>query len=474
MNIYTLKDRNDLFIIITPKTRSMDDQDYIIVGGGVAGCTLAAYLFQKDPSLKICIIDRSTIELPGTIAHLASHMPIETNEVLFTTPRWMLDYRLSLQVLQHLHEGDPSTHYGFCTCGNDADYDLWGKLVGDTGWSSKDLLPYLKIVENKSYRDEVSSQRGFDSSTHTASIPSSIFYSQYSLQKILRAAWARCDVQQRDDFPHLKKSLDPLGDNRTEDMSYFPGIQGINKIKSLVNRVILRDCKGKRVARAVELADGRCIKALKEIILSAGAYDTPQVLMRSGIGQSGELKQLGIPCFVDNAEVGENLHHHLAFCQWWKLLDPPGNGLPKDWIVSEQAPKEKLARALTIDGEKVSDQHPILMDGVCHTETIISHAPADSDIHVQGVEGPMDGRYIATAVVNLLPTSRGNVSLREKSPRGTPRIIHNSLTTEVDRVVMRAAYRQLRKVFRLLNTLERPANEGGKATFCQETICVQE
>jgi choline dehydrogenase-like flavoprotein len=84
---------------------------------------------------------------------------------------------------------------------------------------------------------------------------------------------------------------------------------------TLVKRVIVKQNSGRRVATAVELASGVVLTARKEIIISAGAYRTPQVLMLSGIGDSADLKKHGIEQVVDLPEVGKNLHDHLGIPQ---------------------------------------------------------------------------------------------------------------------------------------------------------------
>lgn len=85
--------------------------------------------------------------------------------------------------------------------------------------------------------------------------------------------------------------------------------------KTLVKRVIIEQVDGRKVATGVELANGEVITAMKEIIISAGAYRTPQVLMLSGIGTSDELKKHGIEQIMDLSDVGKNLHDHLGIDQ---------------------------------------------------------------------------------------------------------------------------------------------------------------
>ena len=84
---------------------------------------------------------------------------------------------------------------------------------------------------------------------------------------------------------------------------------------TLVKRVIVEQIDGRNIATGVELASGEAVTAKEEIIISAGAYRTPQVLILSGIGPSEELKKHGIKQVMDLADVGKNLHDHLGIPQ---------------------------------------------------------------------------------------------------------------------------------------------------------------
>jgi choline dehydrogenase-like flavoprotein len=88
--------------------------------------------------------------------------------------------------------------------------------------------------------------------------------------------------------------------------------------ETLLQRIVIEEKDGKQVATGVQLADdiGTIISANKEVILSAGAYRTPQILMLSGIGPKDELSRHGISQIVDSPEVGHNFYDHLALCQW--------------------------------------------------------------------------------------------------------------------------------------------------------------
>lgn len=443
----------------------MDPVDYIIVGAGLAGCVLASRLYQKDHSLKICIIGlrkKNATKDPIGAQHLASSRP-----ALATAEACPLESRLNESILDNEISGEGATHYGAWTRGRDIDYDIWGELVGDPGWSYKALLPYFHAADGLFNPKDNNPQHGFDGLTYSASPSSSSLNGQDSLQERLRAAWARFGVRQRDDVwgSNMGKDPDPL--------RWVSDLSKVQIIRGLVYRVIFEKHNGKTTTTGVELVDGECIKALKEVILSAGTLNTPKVLMLSGIGAAEQLKPHGIPVLVKSPEVGRNFHHHLAFCQWWKLSHAQSNVLPRDWVVSVQTPKEHLERALAIDNEVFNDQHSLLRAGVCHTETIISHMPSGPDFLLRSQRIPMHGMYIATAVVGLLPTSRGFITIDSWYPKRLPKAGHNSYTTEVDRVALRHGIRCLMKVLHGTRSRKDPANEGSKEYSPAEILCIR-
>ncbi|GMF69582.1 unnamed protein product [Aspergillus oryzae] len=190
-----------------------------------------------------------------------------------------------------------------------------------------------------------------------------------------------------------------------------------------------RDDKKEKVATGVEVVGGEKYFASREVIVSAGAYRTPQVLMLSGIGPA-ELVNHNITQLVDAPEFGRNLHDHFSFVRWWKLRHP------------EQGFLSVLVEALKADGESESalGAHPYLAPDSCHAEIVIVYAPAGAAI--AGADIPMDGTHIASAILGMVPTSRGCVTIASADARTPPLIDPNYYSTEVDRAILRAAIRQ--------------------------------
>jgi choline dehydrogenase-like flavoprotein len=203
--------------------------------------------------------------------------------------------------------------------GDKNDYDAWGKLVDDARWSYAGMLPYFRKTETHHAPDADPNDHGFEGGMYTASVTSS--GRNYPLRNMVKRAWEAIGLKNIPDA----NSGSPQGfadvtENRrngerqlASDACPLVGVKVMSE--TLVKRVIIEQVDGRKVATGVELANGEVITATKEIIISAGAYRTPQVLMLSGIGPSDELKKHGIKQIVDSSDVGKNLHDHLGVGQ---------------------------------------------------------------------------------------------------------------------------------------------------------------
>ena len=213
---------------------------------------------------------------------------------------------------------------------------------------------------------------------------------------------------------------------------------------------------GRLTATGVELVDGRTFKSQREVILSCGTYRTPQVLMLSGIGPPDELAKVGVTPLLPAPEVGQNLHDHVTVAQYWRLRHPERGlaagapawfantafqrGTPSDWVLTQSAPTTEVKRALVADGEEAGADHPHLQ-GRGHYEVLFCYAPAAA--FQTKVAVPFNGSHIASAVVMMLPTTRGHVALASGDVRDDPLIDPDHLATEVDRTLAREGVRHV-------------------------------
>lgn len=214
--------------------------------------------------------------------------------------------------------GGSATNYGTWARGVKGargDYDYWAKVVGDEGWGYEGLLPYFKRTETCGKKE--GEQHGYDGPIHNISISKSSPDRRYPLREEVYSAWNRVGVKDVKDanagsslviaetVENWKEGKRQLG-SEAYDLS---GVQVLTDM--LVQRVVVEDKDGVKKVTGVELADGRSIAAKKEVVISAGAYRTPQLLMLSGIGPKEELTKVGIPVVHNAPEVGRNFLYHL-------------------------------------------------------------------------------------------------------------------------------------------------------------------
>lgn len=299
---------------------------------------------------------------------------------------------------------------------------------------------------------------------------------QFPLRNAVLKAWKEVGVQYSPDG----NGGNPLGvaelhENRANGLRQIASscysLRGVTVLtNSLVTKILLSGSNETPSlpiqAVGVQLANGTEYKATKEVILSAGAYRTPQILMLSGIGPKAQLAAHGIPSIVDLPDVGEHLKDHVMYSTYWKLRDPDeqgglvlgsrnplftqqqfATGVPLDWVTTTTLPRDRLSAAIERDENTnvtsppsyPTSKHPLLRTERAFMETLITYAamnPADPVI-------PFDGSHITATLVGLQPTSKGTVKLASADPHQGPLIDPQCYTTEVDRYAFRDAVRRL-------------------------------
>ena len=352
-------------------------------------------------------------------------------------------------------------NYGAWARGDARDYDQWANIVGDERWSYKSFLPYLKKAERHFNAAKNPEHRGSDGPMRVTSVAESDPKRKYGLREPLRAAWEELGLRRSPDgdcgsLAGICELLENWNDGQRQPSYAAYGLKASKIITDAqVHKVVFdRHHEGHYVASSVVLTDGQQYKARREIILSAGTIRTPQILMLSGIGPGELLSKHNIPVLVDNQEVGKNYFDHFALFQVWKLRDPEKGlsmgtpkwddqafykGLPCDWAVNEGTPPNLLQPAFDADAKsgKVTDRS-LLHPNRCLTETLVMYSPLGAPV-------PTDGTFIATSVMLLLPTSRGNVQILSASPLDAPAIDANFYSTETDRTALIHGVRRVLK-----------------------------
>jgi len=285
--------------------------DYVIAGGGSAGCALAARL-AEDPSVSVCIV-----EAGGKGRDLFIRMPAG-NGFVFGNPRLDWGYESvpqagldgrSIYFARGKALGGTSIVNGMIYMrGVPADYDLW-RRQGLEGWGYADLLPYFKRAEgSRDRRDAFHGQSGPLKTEPAANYG--------TLDKAFIDAAVAAGHRPLEDF----NGADRTGVARN-DSTVSRGIRQSSAIAYLkappknltiltgqqIARIVI---EGKRAA-GVETLSGQVIRAEREVIVCQGAFGTPHLLMLSGIGPADHLQAHGITPVADLPEVGANLADHV-------------------------------------------------------------------------------------------------------------------------------------------------------------------
>lgn len=299
--------------------------DYVIAGGGSAGCVMAARL-SEDPRISVCLIEAGgpgrdiLIRAPALVAAMVSGRPKINNWAFQTVPQAGLNGRRGYQPRGRALGGSSAINAMLYVRGHARDYDEWAEL-GCDGWDWQSVLPWFRKSERNTRQD---------SDLHGQAGPLEVC-DQSAPRAISGAFVAACEslqIPRNDDFNGPRQEGAGLyqvtqfadGPHRGERCSaaaayLFPAMGRRNLAvipRALVQRVVIEE------GRAVGLqfrqrGHVREVRARREVILSAGAFGSPQLLKLSGIGPAEELRALGIPVVRDLPGVGENLQDHLDY-----------------------------------------------------------------------------------------------------------------------------------------------------------------
>lgn len=435
--------------------------DYVIVGGGSAGCVLAARL-SEDPTIRVCLLeagptDKSIlIHVPAGLALMAKSNQV--NWALSTVPQPGLNGRRGYQPRGKVLGGSSSVNAMVYIRGHRNDYDQWA-AQGNPGWSYDDVLPYFKRAEHN--------ERGADE-FHGSGGPLNVMdlRSPNRFGPIFVEAAKQCGYAANPDFngaeqdgvgPYqvthrngermsaAKAYLTPLLSSAGSGVASRPNLTVITD--ALATRVLLegRRAIGVEYRRAGATAIAR---AEREVLVCAGALLTPQLLMLSGIGPAEHLRSLGIPVICDSAGVGTKLHDHVDVVQ---VYDSAANtdlfGLSVRGAVNAVKGivewRNKRSGMLTTNFAEAG--------GFARSSAELS-AP-DLQFHfviaklVNHGRTTQFGHGFSCHVCLLHPKSRGSVRLNSADPAQAPAIDPNFLAEreDVDKLVI--GFRKMREIF---------------------------
>ena len=434
------------------------EADFIVVGGGLTGCVIASRLSESNHRVILVEAGSDPTGNPKILHPLGGFALLgsELDWAYTSTPQASTKNRVHSIHAGKTLGGGSTINYGGWSRGDAHDYDQWAETVNDKRWSYEGLLPFFRKSESFFDPKADPHQHGFDGPMHVTSISASDPNRKYPLRDTIRAAWTEMGVQ----YNPSPSSGSLTGITEFLENSHYGKRQpahlayNLQRVQVITGAVVQRVNFSNGKATGVSLVDGRQLFATKEVVVCAGAFRTPQLLMLSGIGPADTLSKLGIPIIHGAVHVGENLFDHFALYLAFKLRQPEKGlalgspllkdpaffkGLPCDWAVNEAVPSGLLESAMRKDGVETSFSKSLLAPGRHHVETFVVYNPA-------GVkEIPTDGTHIGTSIMLLLPASRGAVTISSSSAADNPIIDSGYYSTHVDQAALQYGARRILK-----------------------------
>ncbi|MEQ8410596.1 MAG: GMC family oxidoreductase N-terminal domain-containing protein [Erythrobacter sp.] len=422
----------------------METFDYIVIGGGSGGSAVAGRL-AVDGTRRVCLLeaggrnDNIFVKTPGFMPFI----PQASNYRYETVPQKGLNGRTGYQPRGRGLGGSSAINAMVYIRGNKWDYDNWAEL-GCTGWAYDDVLPYFRRSE--------ANERGA-SDYHGAGGP--LFVSDQGSPNPTSEAFvesaAALQLRRNDDFNGerqdgfgLYQTTQRNGERWSAARGYVEPIRHQGNFAVRTNTLVDRlEIEGGRVTGVRVRRGGRSemLYARRGVILSAGAFNSPQILMLSGIGPAQHLKQHGIEVVLDRPDVGSNLQDHIDYVSGWETeSDVPLGGSLKGTLKMLGAMVEhrrKRTGAMTTCYAEAGGFWTVMPDSPA-PDVQWHFVPAVLEDH--GREKVKEHGFSLHACV-LRPESRGTVRLGSRDSAAAPVIDPNFLDDERDMAVLRAGVR---------------------------------
>jgi choline dehydrogenase len=436
------------------EVQSGDHFDYVIVGAGSAGCVLANRL-SEDPKVKVAVLEAGgkntsvLVRMPAGAGNLIAEKSAH-NWGFETTPQANLDNRVLYQPRGRGWGGSSAINGMIYIRGHARDYDQW-RQMGLTGWGYADVLPYFKRAQH--HEDGGDAWNGDAGPLWVSRGPPG-----NPLYKAFIQAGKQAGYPVTRDFNgYQQEGVGPYhltikgGERWSAAAAYLHPVAATRpNLKVISQAHAARVVFDAKTAKGVEYSAGpgkpaSTVYADREVLLCGGAFQSPQLLLLSGVGPADELKQLGVDVVVDAPEVGRNLQDHLDISLIWECTKPITTytltkGFKKtmvglDWMLRKQGPgrSNHLQAGAFLKTRKELDRPDIQLHFI--NAVMINHAKEPAD---------RDGFTIHSC--QLRPESRGDIKLASKDPFANPLIDPKYLSSEVDRATLRNSVRMVRDI----------------------------
>jgi choline dehydrogenase-like flavoprotein len=427
--------------------------DYVIVGGGSTGAVIAGRL-SEDPATTVCLLEAGGSDKSVIIqapAGFVAMIPTRINNWAFeTVPQKGLNGRKGYQPRGKTLGGSSSINAMVYVRGNRWDYDHWAAL-GNEGWSYDEVLPYFKRAEHNEQ---------FDDAFHGQGGPLNVTYPRHisALNRMFLDAAAMNGLPLNPDYngatqkgAFMYQVTQKDGERCSAAKAYLTPNLGRPNLSVITHATSTRVVLEGRRATGVEYLQGneaKRVKARREVILSAGAFGSPQLLLLSGIGPAAELQAMGVAVVHDLPGVGKNLQDHIDLVQTWRT--------PSD-SATFGVSMRGTAKVTSAIFEWRNQRTGMLTSNFAEAGAYLCSNPELEvpDLQLHFVIGIVDdharklhaGHGMSCHVSVMRPYSRGEVALRSRDPHDAPMIDPRFLEDERDFELLLKGVQMQQRIF---------------------------